>query len=192
MKNKYISVAIIIIGVLLIVLSAVLLISYHIKKANSDINAAYVIEKIEAALPERTAGVTEDRKDNSMPLLEIDGKDYIGILELSGRNIKLPVAADWNKAGIGYRPARLTGSIYDGTLIIGGNDNSDSFKFIAELDVGEKIAFIDMNGKVFAFTLDKITHSDNAKTETLEYSEKCLTLFVKKNTIFLIVRCAEK
>lgn len=59
-----------------------------------------------------------------------------------------------------------------------------------QLDAGEELTFTDMTGRVFRYTVHKIRHADNAKAETLADSESALTLFVKKNGAFLIVRCA--
>ena len=55
---------------------------------------------------------------------------------------------------------------------------------------GEELTFTDMIGRVFRYTVRKICHADNARAETLADSESALTLFVKKNGAFLIVRCA--
>ena len=59
-----------------------------------------------------------------------------------------------------------------------------------QLDAGEELTFTDMTGRVFRYTVRKICHADNARAETLADSESALTLFVKKNGAFLIVRCA--
>lgn len=160
----------------------------HIKKHSSpDINP--VIAKIESVLPKRSVGMPEQRSNNAMPAFEVDGTDFVGLLEVPARNIKLPVCAKWNSAYWGFRPARYLGSAYDGTLIIGGKYEPDNFDFADLIDVGEKVTFTDMNGKVFEYKVDKVSHSSNAKTETLVSGEYPLTLFVKKESTFLIIRC---
>ena len=122
--------------------------------------------------------------------VEIDGIDVIGLLELPGRGIKLPVSAEWDSSEQSFRPARFMGSVYDGTLIVGGRSADGNFDFIDQLDAGEELTFTDMTGRVFRYTVHKIRHADNARAETLADSESALTLFVKKNGAFLIVRCA--
>lgn len=122
--------------------------------------------------------------------VEIDGIDVIGLLELPGRGIKLPVSAEWDSSEQSFRPARFMGSVYDGTLIVGGRSEDGNFDFIDQLDAGEELTFTDMTGRVFRYTVHKIRHADNARAETLADSESALTLFVKKNGAFLIVRCA--
>jgi len=148
-----------------------------------------IVKKIEAALPERSAGIIEKRADNTMPSVEIDKTDFIGLLALPERNITLPVGAVWDSSGRGFRPAKFLGSVYDGSLIIGGAFQTGNFDFADKLEVGEKITFTDMTGRVFRYTVGRISHSDNAKAETLRDSDYELTLFVKKENAFLILRC---
>ena len=143
-----------------------------------------LIEKIEAALPERSAGVIENRADSAMAAVEIDGIDVIGLLELPGRGIKLPVSAEWDSSEQSFRPARFMGSVYDGTLIVGGRSEDGNFDFIDQLDAGEELTFTDMTGRVFRYKVRKICHADNARAETLVDSESALTLFVKKMELF--------
>lgn len=187
MKRKALSILCVLLGALLIGAAAVF---FAVRQAEKKQNAAElpgIVEALEAVLPERMAGIIEQRTDSTMPAVEIGGLDVIGLLELPDRGIRLPVAAQWDGSGGGFRPARYTGSVYDGTLIIGGS--SDSFDFVPLLDAGEEITFTDMTGSVFRYTVRKISHADNARAETLADAEDMLTLFVKKNGTFLIVRC---
>mgnify|MGYP000149897526 FL=1 len=189
MRNKVLSVIAFSLGILLIAASAALFAARQIQKVKTEVDIPTVVKKIEKTLPERSAGVIEKRTDNTMPSIEIDKTDFIGLLKLSGRNIKLPVGAKWDGSEFGFRPAKYLGSVYDGTLIIGGKYAADNFDFADKLDTGEEITFTDMTGKVFRYTVDKISHADNAKTETLTDKDYELTLFVKKKSTFLIIRC---
>lgn len=187
MKRKALSILCVLLGALLIGAAAVF---FTVRQAGKKQNAAElpsIVEALEAALPERRAGVPEQRTDSTMAAVEIGGLDMIGLLELPGRGIRLPVAAQWEGSDGGFRPARYMGSVYDGTLIIGGS--SDSFAFISLLDAGEEITFTDMTGSVFRYTVRKISHADNARTDTLADPDDALTLFAKKDGGFLIVRC---
>lgn len=189
MRSKGLSILLITLGVLLLGAAAIL---FVVRQADKQRAAGIpsLIEKIEAALPERSAGVIENRADSAMAAVEIDGIDVIGLLELPGRGIKLPVSAEWDSSEQSFRPARFMGSVYDGTLIVGGRSEDGNFDFIDQLDAREELTFTDMIGRVFRYTVRKICHADNARAETLADSESALTLFVKKNGAFLIVRCA--
>lgn len=189
MRNKVVRIISVSLGIALIAASAAFFTARQIKKAQTAVDASAVIGAIETALPERSAGVIERRTDNAMPAMEIDGTDFIGLLELPSRNVKLPVASKWSGSDMAFRPARYLGSAYDGTLIIGGKYESGNFDFADKIDAGEEITFTDMTGKSFRYTVDKISHSDNAETETLTDGDYALELFVKKENTFLIIRC---
>lgn len=189
MRSKIIGAVSILAGAALILTSTVMLTVRFREKQATAVDVAAVISKIEKILPERNAGIIEQRTNSDMPALEIDGTDFIGLLELPGRNISLPVSNSWGNKDFGYRPARYTGSIYDGTLVIGGRYEAGNFDFADKLDIGEEITFTDMTGGVFRYTVEKITHSDNAKTETLTGGDGELTLFVKKESTFLLIHC---
>lgn len=191
MRSKGLSILLVALGVLLLGAAAILFVVRQAQDKQRAADIPSLIEKIEAALPEeRSAGVIENRADSAMAAVEIDGIDVIGLLELPGRGIKLPVSAEWDSSEQSFRPARFVGSVYDGTLIVGGRSEDGNFDFIDQLDAGEELTFTDMTGRVFRYTVRKICHADNARAETLADSESALTLFVKKNGAFLIVRCA--
>lgn len=87
------------------------------------------LRDMQALLSEPAAGVTGDRTDGEMPQLELNGRDYIGLLELPERGITLPAAADWDTGLFSFRPARCSGTLYDGSLVIGGSGGEDCFAF---------------------------------------------------------------
>lgn len=189
MRSRVIGAVSVVIGVALLLTSAVLLVVRLREKQAASVDVDIIISQIENVLPERYAGIIEQRTNSDMPALEINDIDYIGLLELPDRNIELPVSSSWGSSDFGYRPARYTGSVYDGSLIIGGRYDDGNFDFADKLDAGEKVTFTDMTGGVFRYTVEKITHSDNAKTETLTETSCELLLFVKKENTFLLIQC---
>ena len=189
MRHKIFSGIALAIGILFIAASVGIFVVRQVQKSQIEADIPLTAQKIEQALPQRSAGVMENRADNRLPSIEIGGTDFIGLLELPGRSIKLPVGAKWDGSELGFRPAKYLGSVYDGSLIIGGKYKTGNFDFADKLDVGEEVLFTDMNGEVFRYTVCKISHADNAKIETLTSQEYELTLFVKKGNAFLIIRC---
>ena len=190
MRNKRLSAAVLSLGIVLIAVSAAFFIVQQIRKAQNTAAIPAIVEKMEKILPDRSAGVIEKRADNTMPVAEIGGTDFIGLLELPDRQIKLPVNARWSGSGSECIPARSSGSLYDGTLVIGGKYERGIFDFADQLDAGEEVRFTDMTGKMFRYSVSKISHSDHAGTETSADSDYPLTLFVKKGHAFLIIRCS--
>ncbi len=178
-------------GIVLLAAAAVMFAGRLYEKKQNGMDISEAAQRIEKLLPERSAGIAEERENAAMAAIEIDGKDFVGLLEIPDRNIKLPVAASWGTSDFSFRPARYTGSVYNSTLIIGGKYAEGNFDFIDSLEPGEEITFTDMFGFVFDYTVEKISHSDNADTETLKSVGGALTLFVKKDSRFLIVRCTD-
>ncbi len=190
MRSKTAGAVLTVAGIVLLVTAAVIFSIRLYARSKNSIDPSAAAERIEKLLPERSAGIAEERENAAMAAIEIDGIDFVGLLELPDRNIKLPVAASWGNADFSFRPARYTGSVYSGTLIIGGEYSENNFDFVDSLDPGEEIIFTDMLGCVFHYTVEKISHSDNADTETLQSGSSTLTLFVKKDSAYLIVRCS--
>ena len=122
---------------------------------NEQTEAAHRLQMLTA---EPTAGVIGDHADEEMPRLELNGRDYIGLIELPEYGVSLPVAADWDTGLFPFRPACYSGTLYSGTLIIGGSGGEDCFAFISQLDAGECMMFTDARGVRYAFTVSRITH----------------------------------
>lgn len=98
MRSKGLSILLVTLGVLLLGAAAILFVVRQAQDKQRAADIPSLIEKIEAALPERSAGVIENRADSAMAAVEIDGIDVIGLLELPGRGIKLPVSAEWDSS----------------------------------------------------------------------------------------------
>lgn len=180
------------VGCGLLVLSAVLFGSTLIREKQAEADLTQLAEQIEALLPEYRNGVPEDITDTVMPVLEIDGQDFLGLLEIPDYHVKLPVYANWDADQCYFRPARFTGSAYDGTLVIDGNYTDKQFGFADQIDVGADVIFTDMRGQRFYNTVIRIQHADDVKTENLQSEEDALILFVKKNDGYLIMHCATR
>ncbi len=158
----------------------------YMKPGGENVDVLHVLSRLDEAIPEKIAGVYETRTNSDMPAIEIDGVDFIGILEFPEMDIRFPVGAEWKGSGGSYCPARYSGSVYDRSLVIGGAYKADNFDFLDSLDVGGKIVFTDMTGCVYTFEIAKIRHSEKALKEAFE-SDDGLTLFVKKSSVYIVL-----
>lgn len=82
MRSKELSILLVALGVLLLGAAAILFVVRQAQDKQRTADIPSLIEKIEAALPECSAGVIENRADSAMAAVEIDGIDVIGLLEL--------------------------------------------------------------------------------------------------------------
>lgn len=145
--------------------------------------------RLQTLTAEPIAGVIGDHADEEMPRLELNGRDYIGLIELPEYGVSLPVAADWDTGLFPFRPACYSGTLYSGTLIIGGSGGEDCFAFISQLDAGECMMFTDARGVRYAFTVSRITHHAALGAAELNDPESSLLLFAKTGRTYLLAHC---
>lgn len=160
------------------------------RKQNAEHNGE-VLAFLESILPEKSVGFREEKGDPSMPVIEFEENDYVGILEVPRFSVSLPIAANWSKSLVRSVPCRFTGSVFDGTLILGGTGEEGQFDFIPSLDIGDGITFTDLKGEVFSFSVKKVLHASDASLKTLTDPDYPLTLFAKdpSSGSTLVVRC---
>lgn len=86
-----------------------------------------------------------------MPVEIIDGRDYIGTLQIPSLDLKLPVLSSWNYPNLRVAPCRYTGSAYQGNLIIAAHNYPSHFGNLKHLQEGETVLFTDADGNRFTY-----------------------------------------
>ena len=95
------------VGAGLLVAALVMLLWWQLGIHSSRKQARDYAKTIQSLIPAPQGAVPEERWDNTMAVLSIEGTDFIGILEMPRFESVLPVAADWGK----QYPCRFDGSI---------------------------------------------------------------------------------
>lgn len=98
-----------------------------------------------------------------MPTYKIDGRAYIGVLEVPSKDLTLPVMSEWSYSALRIAPCRYAGSAYSGDLVIAGHNYARHFSPVKRLKAGDKVDFTDADGNVFHYVVSKL--------ETLEKTE---------------------
>ena len=98
--------------------------------------------------------------EGEMPVIEIDGYDYIGVLQIPSLDLTLPVISDWSYPALQIAPCRYEGSAYDGGMVIAGHNFDSHFGKLSQLEPGDEIRFVDLSGNTFTYAV--------AETEVLE------------------------
>ena len=180
-----------ILGTCLIVFSLCCVIVVQLQQYNGTKNCQEVVVEMNKLLPDRTSGVPGAYSDSAMPVLEINGADYVALLEIPAQGVVLPVADQWNSMGLSNSPARFSGSAYDKSLVIGGVDHPKQFGFCDEIEHGVVITITDMTGAQFSYSVSHIDRAKHAEAQWLQNEEYDLTLFCRStySMEYIAVRC---
>ena len=177
------------VGIGLLIAAAVSLFLWQNEIRTSAQQAAACVQTLKTLIPEPQGALLEERTENAMPVLSLDGTDYVGILELPTHASALPVCADWGHSS--KQPCRFSGSIYDGTIQIGGTSQKGQYEFYRDISVGDAVYFTDMTGNRYTYAVKDIRYEKHADQAALASEDAALVLFIKNIYAFeyVIVFC---
>ena len=190
-KSKKLTTIIMIAGTFLIV-SAIAFVMFSVIMENKNANRAKEITKeLLEVMPDVSDSVFDDRINTRMSSLEIDGTDFIGILEVPLYSSKLPVCSKWSKWDVSKYPCRYMGSIYEEKLIIGGSDKKGQLSFMENITEGDSVFFTDVTGARYSYSVSKIKKTKNVSLESLSSFEADIVFFAKDSfgSEYTIVGC---
>ena len=189
-KNKHFVRRIcVLVGSCLLTIAVVLPFLWQWGIRSSERKMEQALDTIYTLIPEPQSAAPEERQDNTMPVLSLEGTDYVGILEMPRYGSALPVCADWGK--VAKHPCRLGGSIYDSTMQIGGTSQKGQYDFFREISAGDSVFFTDMEGNRYAYAVTDIRYEKHADQTALCREDAALTLFIKNMYAFeyIVVFC---
>lgn len=170
---------------LLLIAAAFLLMVYNIWESKKAENMSEeILNQIKDGQDENVRSDDADEKplyeiypDMEMPVLTIDGVDYIGILIVPSLGLELPVAGNWSYPNLRRSPCRYKGSAYSNDMIIAGHNYSRHFGGLKNLAIGEEISFRDVDGHIFQYQVDDIETIPGTAVEDMDAGEWDMTLF---------------
>ena len=179
----------IVLGTCLLVGAVVMLGVWRWNISNAEKLMPYYADTILDLIPEPEHAVPEERRDNTMSVLSIDGIDFVGIVEFPGYGSMLPVCAAWGKTT--KYPCYFSGSVYDGTLQIGATTQKGQYDFYRELSLGDTVLFTDMEGNCYTYAITGLHSAKHVDQAALQREDAQLTLFIKNIYSFdyLIIYC---
>ena len=187
--NKQTNRLCVIIGTCLLIVAALVLFSWQWKIYDSQNETAKYVQTIRTLIPEPQGAPLEEKRNNTMSVLRIEGNDFVGILEMPKFSSSLPVYANWGK--ISEFPCRLGGSVYDRTIQIGATSQKGQYDFYREISVGDSLYFTDMEGNRFSYEITSIHYEKHADQTALKQEDSALTVFIKNIYSFeyIIIFC---
>lgn len=176
-------------GIGLLTAAVVALILWYANIRIWEGRTADYVDALRTVMPEPQNCAPEERRDNTMPVLPLDGINFIGIVEIPRYGSTLPVCGDWGQTH--KYPCQFDGSIYNRTLKIGATTQRGQYDFYRELSVGDAVYFTDMEGNCYTLEITGLRYSKHADSAALEQEDAALTLFIQNIYSFeyLIVSC---
>ncbi len=144
-----------------LLLTALLLLWYnHREDADAGEASRTLMEDIELSIAEGSA--EESDSEDDLPVVWIDGYDYIGYLEIPSIDRTLPVMAEWDYQRLRLSPCRQFGSVETNDLVIAAHNYDSHFGRLKELAEGAEVVFTDMEGTItrYAVTQSSILQPD--------------------------------
>lgn len=180
-----------ILGVVLIAAAVGLYVTRTAAISEAEQKTSEIAEQIENLLPTRTAGAAGEYFENGMPAYSIDGTDYVGLLQVPNLGIERPILSKWSSKGVIICPSKYYGSVYTGTMVIGGSTHKGQMDFLSQLDLGYKVVVTDMLGNEFSYEIKRIDRANDVNEELLISEEYSLTLFTyqRSEKKYIVVRC---
>lgn len=167
-----------------LILSALLLFFHNRQEdARAGEEAGRLLVQVEAAIDarvDRSPSQGEEPADASepeMPVVYLDGYDYVGCIQFPTLELKLPVFADWDYNRLKIAPCRQFGSSRTDDLVIAAHNYESHFGKIGTLALGDEVRFTDMDGIENHYTVSAIEVHDPTDVEAVEHSGHDLVLY---------------
>lgn len=147
----------------------------------------------ETAAPQPVLDPTQE-----MTTVEVEGRDYIGVLSIPAAGLELPVMAQWSYAGLKVAPGRYSGTTYADDLVICGHNYAKHFSPIKWLAIGSSVYFTDADGLRWSYEVESVETLQPTQIEEMTTAAETdswdLTLFTctSGGNARYAVRCVRK
>lgn len=130
-----------------------------------------------AALTEPDLPAYQITPEMEMPTQQIDGRAYIGTLQIPALGLELPIISQWSYPDLKIAPCRYQGSAYTDDLILAGHNYPAHFGNLKTLQPGMEVTFTDVDGNQFRYQVAELETLEPTAIEEMEAGEWDLTLF---------------
>lgn len=112
-----------------------------------------------------------------MPVQNLQGYDYIGILRIPSLSLELPIMSQWSYKQLKIAPCRYTGSVYQDNMTICAHNYAKHFGGLKNLHIGDEVSFTDMDGNEFAYRVTELETLQPSDVDSMTAGDWDLTLF---------------
>jgi len=128
-------------------------------------------------VPPLPADAPDEEEADEMAVTQLDGEQYIGMLQIPSLGLTLPVAKELSGEKLRKTPCRYLGTAGEGSLIISAHNYPAHFGKLKELQIGDEVIFTDVKGTVYRYTVSDTELLDGDAVEEMEAGAWDLTLF---------------
>ena len=179
-------------GILCIVIGGVLLLAAlglygynRYEDAQAGAEAQVVVQDLEQKLEQtvskaestETSADSEEMLSPELPVVMLDGYDYIGVISIPAIDIKLPVMSDWSYPKLKISPCREFGSSRTDDLVIAAHNYESHFGKLGSVSVGDNVIFTDMDGVENHYIVQKTDILQPTDVDAVEHSGYDLVLY---------------
>ena len=133
------------------------------QKASQD-----MLQEIQQQIAEESDSENEEQHPQQMPVGEIKGYEYIGILTIPALEVELPVLTDWSYAKLKVAPCLYYGNCYEPDFVIAAHNYQSHFGRLSKLQAGDIVTFTDVSGNIYGYEVILIeTLAENATKEMI-------------------------
>ena len=177
-------------GVICVLLGVVLLLAalglYGYNRwedAQAGAEAQIVVQDLQEKVVEQTQSaasapaIDTSSLDPELPVVELDGYEYVGTVSIPAIGIDLPVMSEWSYPRLKIAPCRQFGSSRTDDLVIAAHNYESHFGKLTSLTAGDSVTFTDMDGIVNEYVVNKVEVLDPHSVEEVEHSGYALVLY---------------
>lgn len=128
------------------------------------------------------AVLTADKEEgpvdiSAMQVLNVDGTDYVGIIDIPKINVKLPVQNECTDRALNNGPCLYFGTCEQDNMIIAGHNMKSVFNGIRYLETGDVVKFTDVSDVTHNYLVYEIEKVDGYDCDRMSSGDWALTLF---------------
>lgn len=158
--------------------------------------SAVMLAQVQEAITQRTAqaetagsqgsttitqAIPESREDEELtpelPVVNLEGYDCVGYILIDSVDIRLPVLSTWDYTLLKVAPCRHFGSSRTDDLVIAGHNYDSHFGSLKNVKLGDTVYFVDMDGVVNTYTVEKIDELKPTQVDEVANSGHDLVLY---------------
>lgn len=165
---------------LLLLAAALFLTGYNLLEGSrAQRRAAAAVQALEQKLPEAVPELSQWQQypELELPVVTVEGLDYVGLLELPALGLELPVLDRWSYPALRQAPCRYQGTAYRSGFVIAGHNYPAHFGPLRNLRPGDDVFFTDMDGNRFAYQVVAVEVLPPTAVEEMTDAGWELTLF---------------